>query len=179
MIHGLVFYLTSEGVEIGKQLYADSIARAFGESFLSEVKGFVALSDTTSNALSAKSGYACPANPQDCIDLIMDPVRGVVSDHKSQPYMVFALGQVEPGFQDDYEEHVLSARPPRGVRDAVARAYGSSRCNVVIEVVGKELEDVHRHLRRLTDLPYLSGLSVMHFAPNAVKGFGSGAARQA
>ena len=177
MFHGMVIYKREQDLEIPQQLFQEGLARAYGLSHLSELKGFAMLSAPTAGEVATRSANACPQNPNDCIDLILGPFRDITSDHMPGDAMLYAVLKVDQGARREWQRHCLDNPPPNGVLDALAHAFGSSEVNAVIEVVGSDMTAVLDHLLVLTDLPYVSDLRVMPLSLDRVDGFGSGEAR--
>ena len=177
MFHGMVIYKNEQDLEIPAQLFRDGLARAYGWSHLSELKGFAMLSAPTSDGVAARSSTACPDNPAACIDLILSMFKSITSDHMPGDAMVYAAVKVAQGSRLQWQQHCLDNPAPDGVLDAVAHAFGSAEVNGVVEVVGDDMDAVLGHLLTLTDLPYVTDVHVMPLARGRVDGFGSGEAR--
>jgi len=117
----------------------------------------------------------CPPGDPNCDLAVLSPIVAYVSHYKPAPVIALVLLKVRLGRLRSWGSAVRET-DSRGVRLAVSHLQGIEGANVLIELVGEELDDVQSVLLDLVDRDDVADFSVLHVRPEDARGFGGGEA---
>lgn len=116
-------------------------------------------------------GLCLPGDP-DCDPAVLLPVLGYVSHYKPAAAIRFVLSRLRPGQLRTWSRSLREIADREGVSVAAALVHGVPRANALVELVGDDPDQVDELLLDVVDRPEVHEFSVLHAAPEDVRGFG-------